>query len=456
MAFATGGFHGTRYIKEEEYGVTPLNPEMRNLRHTSNSLVLSKESFQSQELRSDAQISDLRHGNRQASGDIGIEFSFEEYDEILAAAVRSEWKDNEEIPGQKVLIAGTKMTSFTIERVFADIGQYENFTGCEINSLSLTIQPNAIVTGTIGIVGSAIHFTQEPLDPDPKPSYTYPPYDGFKGKLVEGGAVNSVVTSMELSIENSIEPAFVIGSDVAEALTAGRINVTGTISAYFENMDLLRKFSDEIETSIQITLGDGVHESYVITLPRVKYSGGDNPVDSEGPVTLSMPFQALYDECSGTNIRIDKIPPAVIAPCVMEYSDEEFVESSETAGTFDDTIVVSLTGGSKQKNFNGTIGQSIPGVVFKDVPEGLVANAVKLSASSAGISLVGTATETVTDTTMTVEFTPTSLLFGYCHCPDGEIQDSTKEIAIKAASGGEEEPDGPEEPGGENGEEVNS
>ena len=91
--FATGGFHGTRYVKETEFGVTPTNPVMRNLRHTSNALILSKDSFQSEELRSDAQISDLRHGNRQASGDIGIEFSYAEYDDaptVLSVLRRTE------------------------------------------------------------------------------------------------------------------------------------------------------------------------------------------------------------------------------------------------------------------------------------------------------------------------------------------------------------------------------
>jgi hypothetical protein len=308
--FATGGFHGLRYCKESVFGQIPANPKMRALRHTSCTMQLEKEVFQSNELRSDAQISDLRHGNKQSGGDVGIEFSFAEFDDLLAAAVRSEWKDNPEQPGHQYLVAGVKQQSFTFERVFNDIKKYQQFTGMEVDSFTFTVEPNAMVTGSLSFVGSGVDFKDNPLDPDPKPSFAFSPYDGFKGKLVEGGNVISVVTSMEVSIENNLEAAFVIGSDVAEAIIGGRINVSGTISAYFQNMDLLRKFVDEIETSLQFTLGDGIKESYIVTLPRVKYSGGDNPVDGEGPVTLSMPFQALYDEASGTNIRIDRIPPA--------------------------------------------------------------------------------------------------------------------------------------------------
>lgn len=304
--FATGGFHGTRYCKESAFGVTPVNPAMRGLRHTSNSLILSKDSFQSNELRADAQISDLRHGNRRAGGDIGIEMSFAEYDDFLAAALRSSWSGD--TSGPATLTAGTDMTSFTIERVFNDIGQFQVFTGCEVNSFSFSVRTNAMVTGGIGLVGKDVAFAVAPLDPEPLPGAPHAPFDGFKGELREGDAAIAVVTGLQLSISNGIEPAFVIGSDTAAALTAGRINVSGTLSAYFRNMDLLQKFVNEAESSLSFTLGDGDSASYVFTLPRIKYSGGDNPVDGEGPVMLSMPFQALYDEATGTNIKVERIP----------------------------------------------------------------------------------------------------------------------------------------------------
>ena len=300
--FATGGFHGTRYVKETEFGKTPNSPQMKALRHTSNSLVLTKDSFQSQELRADAQISDLRHGQRRAGGEIGLEFSYGEYDDFLAAVLRSSWT----VIGQnRVLKAGTTMTSFTIERAFADIGRYESFTGCEVSSLSLNIATNAMVTGTMTIVGKSINFNASPLSAKPAASQTAPPFDGFAGRILEGGSEVAVVTSLELLIDNAIEPAFVLGSDSAASLTPGRINVTGTLSAYFAGLELLDKFVGETESSLSFTLGDGAHQSYTFTLPRIKYSGGDNPVDSEGPVMLSMPFQALYDSASATNLRID-------------------------------------------------------------------------------------------------------------------------------------------------------
>ena len=303
MAFASGSGHGLRYVKESSFGVTPANPNTIALRHTSCSLVMSKDSFRSNELRSDAQISDFRHGNKQVSGDIGIELSYGEYDEFLAAAVRGTWADN-------VLKAGVTVPTFTFEREFSDIGQYQVFTGCAVNSLSLEIQNNSMTTGTIGIIGKGASFGGSALDATPTASQTNSPLDGFHGALKEGNATISVITGINLSIENGIEAANVIGSDEAAQLVPARINVTGTVSAYFQNLSLLNKFINETVSSLEITLGDGGPGSYVIKLPRIKYSGGDNPADGEGPIMLNMPFQALLHASSGTNIQITRIPTA--------------------------------------------------------------------------------------------------------------------------------------------------
>lgn len=430
MAFATGGFHGLNYIEEDDFGVVPATPQMKRLRHTSSSLVLSKDSFQSDELRSDAQISDFRHGNKQANGDIGIELSYGEYDAFLAAAIRATgWAPDPET-GNDAIVAGTHMRSFVIERVFNDIGQYEYFTGCEVNTLSFTVEPNAMVTGTIGIVGKDIEFSTTALDPNPDPSLTYSPFDGFKGELEEGGAQIAVITSVEISIDNSIEAQFVIGKDTAEALTAGRINVTGTITAFFENMDLLQKFVAETESSLKFTLGDGIRESYIFTLPRIKYSSGENSVDGEGVITLNMPFQALYDECTKTNIKIERIPGPVHPDCALVYSNTDFLESSSVAGSFPTVITATLIGGSKTKTLNGAINGEVPGVTWTGVPAGLTGVATKVSATEIQLSLQGIASAAVTAGTVSVEFSTASFAFGYCHCPNNDITDRTMSFTI--------------------------
>jgi len=168
------------------------------------------------------------------------------------------------------------------------------------------MRPNGIVTGVFGVIGKSITVTSTPLDASPTASQSGSPYDTFSGSLREGGNLIATITGIDLELDNAGEATFVIGSQVAQNVVLGRCNITGTVEAYFQNITLLNKFINETETSIEVDIG-GTSNYYKLFLPRVKYGGGDTSVDGEGPITLSMPFQALYSSTYGYTIRLAKI-----------------------------------------------------------------------------------------------------------------------------------------------------
>lgn len=305
LSFASGGFHGLVFAPEASFGMLPDVPQFYRFRHSSCTLEVSKDSLQSSELRDDSQISDFRLGNRKAGGDVGFEFSYGAFDMFLAAAVRGAWAGN-------VLKAGLTRPTFTIQRLFRDIGQYETFVGCEVDSLALKVATNAMVTGTVNFVGKDAGFSDTPLSLSPLNAGTDAPFDGFSGQLYEGGALCATITAVELNISNSLEPLHVIGNRATAGVTAKRINLTGTVSGYFANLDLLKKFLAEEESSLRLIIGDGVSRSYEIRIPRLKYSGASNPVNDESTVQISMPFQALLDNVEGSNIVMTRIPGAAV------------------------------------------------------------------------------------------------------------------------------------------------
>jgi hypothetical protein len=301
MTFATGGFHGLRYAVETTWGVIPDTPEMVKLRHKTCSLGLSKETIQSSELRDDRQIQDFRHGPQKIDGDVEFDFSYGEYDPIFEGALLGVWTTN-------VLKAGTTAKSFVFERAFSDIGQYGVFTGDMVKTTKLSIKPNEIVSGAFSLIGKGGSYSSTPLDASPTASQTNLPFDSFTGELSEGGSSIAVVTGLELSLENNLDPAYAVFSNQAAGVIPGRSNLTGTLSAYFENLTLLNKFINETESSLEFTLGNGTTKSYTFLVPRLKYSGGSNPVKDEKGIILEMPFQALVDATTGTNFQITRIP----------------------------------------------------------------------------------------------------------------------------------------------------
>lgn len=300
MAFAAGSAHGLSYVAESTFGTTPATPSMVALRHTSCGLQLTKDAFQSAELRSDRMIAGFKQGQNRCSGDIGIEFSWKEFDPFIAAAMFGSWSSN-------VVKCGTTVSSFTLERAFADITQYEVFKGCMVNTWSLSIKPNAMVTGSFGITAKeVVAMTGTPLDAEITASQTELPYDGFSGTIKEGGSALGLVTGVDISLQNNLEALFALGSKNAAGITAGRSNITGTVSVFFQDVTMRNKFVNETASSLEIVLGNGTAKSYTILLPRIVYSGADNAVSGEGPITLNMPFTALVDSSVGSNMQITR------------------------------------------------------------------------------------------------------------------------------------------------------
>lgn len=310
---ASAARHGMAYVLEDAKnpGVTPVAPAMRALRHTSCDLNLSRDSFKSAELRTDRQINDVRTGTDKIAGSIGFEPSWGEYDDLLEACLAGTWADD-------VLKCGVVERSMTIERAFTDIGQYVRYRGCYVNKMSLSLQPNAMITGKFEFVGLAGGTALEPLAAENKPSCTGRPYDSYRGELREAGETIAVVTGIELELDNGIQPQFVLFQRAAPFVTWGLSTVTGSMTAFFEDVRLIQKFLDETPTSLQFRVGFPDEGQYRITLPAIRYTGADNPVEQDGPVSLSMPFSAVLDPVSGTNMIIERIRPA--AP---EKGDEE-------------------------------------------------------------------------------------------------------------------------------------
>lgn len=76
---------------EPSYGTIPSAGGAQLLRRVSSSLALTKDSFTSNEVRSDQQIADMRHGSRSVRGTIEGELSTQTYDELFEALFRGTW-----------------------------------------------------------------------------------------------------------------------------------------------------------------------------------------------------------------------------------------------------------------------------------------------------------------------------------------------------------------------------
>lgn len=310
---ADGSRHSITYVKESTYGTTPASPTLKPIRGGKTTLGLSKDSIQSEELRDDRQISDMRHGNQQVGGSLPVELSYGSFDDFLEAALCGAWDADTPVAGTDQLKAGVARNSFTIERFFADIASgnkpYHRYTGVEINSMELKVAPNAIVTAGFDVLGQGyatdtVAISGSSYDAETTTS----PFDSFSGTINENGSAIAVITEISLKVENGLEPRFVVGSNQTIRPQIGNSTVTGQLTAYFEDSTLIDKYINETESNIDFTLTDTDGNEYKFILPRIKYSDGKPDVSGPGAIMLTMPFQALYDDTEQTNIIIERNP----------------------------------------------------------------------------------------------------------------------------------------------------
>ena len=298
MPFAQGSRSGLAYCVENTFGVTPSNPQLKSLPLNTHSLSLTKTGIESAEIRSDRMIKFMRHGNRQIGGTIETELRVADLDDLLQSAFFGRFQGG-------ILKNGIQPLYLSIEDQAIDIGQYRLFKGCAVNSMAVSCKPDAIVTATFSVVGKEMVAATSTIDANSIIDDTgnNQPFVSFEATLLEGGVSQAIITGIDFQIDNGLQPTFVVGSAVTPQLEYGRSNVTGSITAYYQDQTLLNKFLNETESSISLAMSDGTNV-YTINMPRIKYSGGENPLQNEQSRIITLPFTALLDDTLDCSIQL--------------------------------------------------------------------------------------------------------------------------------------------------------
>jgi len=307
MAFSQGSRTRLSYIEETTFATTPAGT-FTEIPFVTHNLNITKERVTSESIQSDRMPRHDRHGNTQAAGEIVVELLAGDYDAFLESLMFSTW-DASPSAAPDELKVGTTLKSFTIEDYMADIDQARLFTGMAVSQATFSMAPNQMVNTTFEFVGSggSISATEET---GLIAASTNQPFDAYNGSLEigdTGGALstNAAITSIELTVNNSLNPTFVIGSATTPQLEYGRAEVEGTISAYFEDASLYNRFLNETETALSVDIQDpGAANTYTIFLPKVKFNGGSAPVENPQSRMIEIPFVALYDSTEDSNIVI--------------------------------------------------------------------------------------------------------------------------------------------------------
>lgn len=208
------------------------------------------------------------------------------------------------------LIKGTSLGSMTLQESFDDLAsgnKYLLMVGAMVNTLSMDLQPEAIITGAINMVGKDVTSEASDAASVTDAADTTVVMVPYEGSISIDGTEIGVVASMNWQLENGLEPKFPVSQDSAHHVAVGRSNITGNLSLFFYDATYLANYIAETEMSLKLNVNDPSGNGYTFHFPRIKLSGESRSIE-ENDITQEMPFQALDDSTEGSNLVIYKRP----------------------------------------------------------------------------------------------------------------------------------------------------
>lgn len=296
-------------IAETVAGFTPATPAFANLRITNETLSAAFETVVSESINTNADVPDVKRVGLSVTGDVAFELHRDTgLDTLIAAALRGSWVTN-------TLKAAKVKPSFTLERkIVGSATSYFRFTGCRIGGFSLSFTPDQIVTGSFSITGTGHALPTNAILTGA--TYSGPASDAtapvMAGVDVSSFALSGITgvdySSFTIEVQNALRVnKKLTGGTASRGIGFGRRQVTGTIVCYFEDLAAYTAFINNSTPSVTATVSDGTN-SYTITLPRIRITGGEVPVPgNDEDIMLTLNYQALYDTTLGTSLQVVRV-----------------------------------------------------------------------------------------------------------------------------------------------------
>ncbi len=223
------------------------------------------------------------------------------------------------------LTNGVLFQSYGLEEEFQDHSPvtFQYFRGMVVDGMSLSAQPQAIVTLGFTFSGKDAFFSDSGTPatvPDQLPAVagngrvdlattvTAGTVDVLNsssnvGRIARGGvpiAGANFVLEATIEIANNLRQLNAVGFLGSVDIGVGTFDVTGTLNTYFDNADLARDVISNAETSFDLRFEDDNSHAIVVDAPRIKFSEGAPEVPGRNDdVTINLAYQAIRDATKG-------------------------------------------------------------------------------------------------------------------------------------------------------------
>lgn len=202
-------------------------------------------------------------------------------------------------------LTGHTDDSYTIEEWYSDIAQSEVYTGMKVGSMAVQLPATGLVTCDFSFMGKNLEQKgQVQYFTSPTASGTDGIFASVSGSLVVNGVPVALITSLDFTVERSLEAANAVGSDFATDVFTGRIRVNGNFSTYFQDGTFRDYFDSEAKISLVVALTTGSDknsDAMSFVFPTVKL-GSATKDDGEMGIVQQHSFVALLNSATGSGL----------------------------------------------------------------------------------------------------------------------------------------------------------
>lgn len=220
------------------------------------------------------------------------------------------------VAGKKTLAPLTGHTDdlFTFEEWYPDVAQSELFTDVKLNGMSMDLPASGNAKVSFDMVGLKRTQGVAQVLTTPATETTTSILASVNGLLFVNGVSVVNVTGVQIAVAEGVTAdGPVVGSDFSPDLSRGRIKVSGSFSAYFQDQTLTSLFQVETAIALMIVLEadqSAASDFIGVTLGRLKITG-DAPDDGEKGIIRTLPFTAEINTAGGAATNADQTIMAI-------------------------------------------------------------------------------------------------------------------------------------------------
>jgi len=219
------------------------------------------------------------------------------------------------VAGKKSLVpmAGHTNDYYTFEEWYPDLGRSETYSDQQIGQAALNLPATGNATISLDTVGRLRTLGAAQVLTTPTAETVTDILAAVNGVVLINGVPVSNVTGAQVTINgNAAHSDAVVGSNVVDDIQRGRLAVSGSFTAKFDNVTLQTLFEGRSTTSLVLAVTEDATANadfVVINLPMIKLTG-DTPDDGEKAVIRTYPFTAQINGAGGAALATD---PTIIA-----------------------------------------------------------------------------------------------------------------------------------------------